>query len=100
MDGHRDRRPTRTTSADGGRVDDTVAGEDWRVIALSAAGICFIALGLFIFALSEDQEGTVLWQLGSEHALRTMDLAATFTVSLGVALTWIGGMLWQRQIKS
>jgi len=73
--------------------------KDWRVVALSVAGICFIALGLVIFALPADQEGDILLHLGPEHAFRTMDLAATFTTGLGVALTWLGGMLWQRQIK-
>jgi hypothetical protein len=81
-------------------LNDSATGKDWRVQALSAAGIFFIALGLFIFALPADQEGAVLWELGPEHAFRTMDLAAAFATVLGVALTWLGGMLWQRQTKS
>jgi hypothetical protein len=97
MDQDRDRRPTRASS--GGGIDSTTTGKDWRVLALSAAGIFFIALGLVIFALPDDQEGAILWQLGPEHAFRVMDLAAAFTTALGVALTWLSGMLWQRCTK-
>ncbi len=97
MDGHRDRRPTRSSA---GGITRKKTGKDWRILALSAAGIFFIALGLVIFALPADQEGDILWQIGPKHALRLMDLAATFATGLGVALTWLGGMLWQRQIKA
>jgi drug/metabolite transporter (DMT)-like permease len=73
---------------------------DWRVLALSVAGIFFIMLGLVILALPSDQEGDILWQLDPEHAVRWMDMAGAFLTGLGVMLTWVGGLLWQRQMRA
>jgi hypothetical protein len=73
---------------------------DWRVLALSVAGIFFIMMGLVILALPSDQEGAILWQLSPEHAVRWMDVAGVFLAGLGVMLTWVGALLWQRQMQA
>lgn len=73
---------------------------DWTVPALSAAGISFILLGLIAFALPADYEGELLVLLTPNHSLHTMDVAGAFALGLGIALTWLGGMLWQRQMRT
>ncbi len=72
---------------------------DWPIIALSAAGVCFIVLGLLAFALPSSLEGELVLVLGPNHALRLMDLVGVFFAAIGVTLTWLGGMLWQRQVR-
>ncbi|MDX9954013.1 MAG: hypothetical protein RBT75_07955 [Anaerolineae bacterium] len=71
---------------------------DWTVPALSAAGVCFIILGLVAFALPATYEGELLVLLTPNHSLRVMDVAGAFAVGLGIVLTWLGGRLWQRQM--
>ena len=73
---------------------------DWTVPALSAAGVCFIILGLVALALPTSYEGELLVYLTPNHSLSVMDVAGGFAVSLGIVLTWLGGMLWQRQMRS
>ena len=68
------------------------------VIAMSAAGVLFILLGLSGLALPQSQEGVRLWQLDSEHAVHLMDLAGTFALGIGLILTWLGGKYWNRQV--
>lgn len=70
------------------------------MLALSGAGTIFILLGLILLALPSTYEGVVIWRLRAEHTLRLMDLAGMFSAGIGVALTWLGGMLWQRQMES
>lgn len=72
---------------------------DWKIVALSGAGIAFILLGLTVLALPASQEGDLVITLTPEHALHIMDIAGAFLAGLGVVLTWLGGMLWQRQMK-
>lgn len=73
---------------------------DWTVPALSAAGISFIFLGLIAFALPASFEGELVLLLTPNHSLHTMDVAGAFAVILGIALTWLGGKLWQRQMRT
>lgn len=73
---------------------------NWPVVALSAAGIVFIFLGLLALALPTSKEGVQIWQIGSRHAVYLMDLAGSFALGLGLALTWVGGRLWNRQLLS
>jgi len=68
------------------------------VIAMSAAGVLFILLGLTGLALPQAQEGVRLWQVDTEHAVHLMDLAGTFALGVGLALTWLGGKYWNRQV--
>ncbi|MGC9468300.1 MAG: hypothetical protein ACP5HS_06905 [Anaerolineae bacterium] len=70
------------------------------VVAVSSAGVLFILLGLLALALPPSQEGVELWQLGPLHAIYLMDAAGAFALGLGVALTWVGGKLWNRQLLS
>lgn len=73
---------------------------DWRVVALSVAGILFILLGLIAFALPAPQEGELLLRLDSNHSVNLMDAAGLFAVGLGIVLAWLGGMLWQKGLKT
>ncbi|MBN1920665.1 MAG: hypothetical protein JW892_05435 [Anaerolineae bacterium] len=73
---------------------------DLTIPALSAAGVCFIILGLVAFALPASYEGELLVLLTPNHSLHVMDVAGGFAVGLGIVLTWLGGMLWQRQMNS
>lgn len=74
--------------------------DDLAVPALSAAGVCFILLGLIAFALPAAYEGELLMMVTPNHSLHTMDVAGGFAVALGIVLTWLGGMLWQRQMRA
>jgi len=73
---------------------------DWRVLALSVAGVFFILLGLIAFSLPNDQEGDLLLPLSTAHAVHLMDFAGLFTAGMGVMLTWLGGRVWKRQLRS
>ncbi|MGC9523844.1 MAG: hypothetical protein ACP5HG_18490 [Anaerolineae bacterium] len=74
------------------------AEHNWPVVALSAAGLFFIFLGLLSLALPTSLEGDLLWELNGRHALNLMDAAGAFALALGLALTWIGSKLWNRQL--
>ena len=78
----------------------TLGNLDWGIISLSVAGIFFILLGLVALALPDGQEGMIVWQLNPEHALCLMDSAGVFATTLGVSLTWLGGMFWRRQMAA
>ena len=73
---------------------------NWLVVALSAAGVIFIILGLLALALPTSQEGIHVLQLDSQHAIYLMDVAGSFAVGLGLVLTWLGGKLWNRQLMA
>lgn len=73
---------------------------NWLVVALSAAGVIFILLGLLALALPTSQEGMHVWQLDSRHAIYLMDVAGSFAIGLGLVLTWLGGKLWNRQLTA
>ena len=73
---------------------------NWLVVALSAAGVIFILLGLWALALPTSQEGMHVWQLDSQHAIYLMDVAGSFAIGLGFVLTWLGGKLWNRQLMA
>jgi cytochrome c biogenesis protein CcdA len=70
---------------------------NWPVIAISSAGVIFILLGLLALAMPPAQEGVQLWQLDHQHAVYQMDVAGSFVLGLGIALTWLSGKLWNRQ---
>lgn len=72
---------------------------EWAIPALGCAGVCFILLGLITFALPPSYEGELLMLLTPNHSLHLMDVAGGFAVGLGILLTWLGGMLWQRQMQ-
>ncbi len=69
---------------------------NWLVVATSAAGVLFILLGLITLALPPSQEGAQVWQLDPQHSINLMDVAGSFVLGLGIALTWLGGKLWNR----
>jgi hypothetical protein len=73
---------------------------NWLVVALSAAGVIFILLGLLALALPTSQEGIHVLQLDSQHAIYLMDVAGSFAIGLGLVLTWLGGKLWNRQLMA
>jgi hypothetical protein len=70
------------------------------VIALSLGGLAFILLGLLVIALPTAREGIQLWELDDRHAIYLMDIAGGFALGLGLALTWLGGKVWNRQLQS
>ncbi len=71
---------------------------DWRVLALSLAGLLFILLGLAVLLVPASQEGTLLLYLDPNHALHWLDVAGVLVAGLGVVLAWLGGMLWQKTL--
>ncbi|MGC9393699.1 MAG: hypothetical protein ACP5J4_02455 [Anaerolineae bacterium] len=73
--------------------------QNWPVIALSAAGVFLILLGLMALALPETYEGFYVWQLSSEHAFYLMDVVGVLFLALGVILNWLGGAFWKSQMR-
>jgi hypothetical protein len=67
---------------------------NWLVIAVNAAGVLFILLGLLTLALPTPYEGPQLWELDSQHAVYLMDAAGSFVLVLGLVLTWLGSRIW------
>lgn len=97
MAAHRCGRPSGSPA---GRGLDIGANRDWHILALSGAGIFFIVLGLAALGLPAGQEGELIWRLDPDHAVHLMDILGAFSATLGVLLTWLGSMLWQRRMKS
>ena len=94
---HRRGRPPGSPAGGGLGIDGS---RDWHILALSGAGIFFIVLGLAALGLPADKEGELIWHLGLDHAVHLMDALGAFSATLGVLLTWLGSMLWQRRMKS
>ncbi len=75
------------------------ARRNWLVMALSAAGVIFILLGLMALALPTTYEGFYIWQMDSEHTFRLMDAVGAFALGLGVILNWLGATLWKHLMR-
>jgi hypothetical protein len=71
---------------------------NWLVIAVNAAGVLFIVLGLLALALPTAYEGPQLWELDPQHTISLMDAAGSFVLALGLMLTWLGSRIWHRQL--
>jgi hypothetical protein len=69
------------------------------VIAVSAAGVFFILLGLLALALPTPFEGPQLREFDSQHAIYLMDAAGIFVLVLGLVLTWLGSRIWHRYLQ-
>lgn len=74
--------------------------DDVSVIALSAAGVAFILLGLVTLALPDSYEGLIIWQLDPLHAISWLDVAGGFALGMGVILIWLSGRIWNRKLMS
>jgi hypothetical protein len=72
---------------------------NWLVIAVNAAGVLFIVLGLLALALPTPYEGPQLWELDAQHAISLMDAAGSFVLALGMLLTWLGSRIWHRSLR-
>jgi hypothetical protein len=84
--------------ASSGRRLMDMAKRNGLVVALSAAGVSFILLGILALALPTSREGIFIVQLDSSHALYLMDVAGIINLGIGVVLTWLGGKLWSRHL--
>jgi hypothetical protein len=73
--------------------------DTWPVVAVSAAGVVFILLGLMALALPTAQEGVQILMLDSQHAIYLMDVAGGFAIGLGVVLTWLGSRVWHHILR-
>ncbi len=73
--------------------------EAWPVVALNAAGVFFILLGLMTLALPVAQQGPFMLQIVNHYAIHLMDMAGIFALGMGITLTWLGGQLWKRQLQ-
>jgi len=73
---------------------------NWVVLTLSGLGVALILLGLLALALPPAYEGIRLWQLDGQHTLYLMDLVGLVAVAAGMGSTWLGGLVWKRQMLS
>jgi hypothetical protein len=51
--------------------------------------------GLAVVALPDSISGTVVWALSADHGLRQADVIGAALITVGSALTWITGLVWQ-----
>ncbi|MGD1996908.1 MAG: hypothetical protein PVH62_09060 [Anaerolineae bacterium] len=73
---------------------------DWRVLLLSGTGLLTLLAGLAALALPDPYEGGVLYVLDPTHSVRVLDGIGLALVTLGGAMAWGAGLLWQRQMTA
>lgn len=96
MDGNVGRGLARSTPRGELTRDGTT---NWLVLALSAAGVLCILLGLLALAVPASREGAMIWHVDGKHTVHMMDAAGLTASALGVLLIWLSGQLWQHHIK-
>jgi len=53
--------------------------------------------GLYIIALPDVASGPVVLTFDTGHGLHQSDVMGLSLLALGVGMTWIAGLIWQRQ---
>ena len=70
----------------------------WRVILLAALAVLLLLGGLAALILPDPQEGPVLYQLDEQHTVRALDILGALLLTVGCAVSWSAGAVWQRQM--
>jgi drug/metabolite transporter (DMT)-like permease len=72
----------------------------WRVILLAALAVLLLLGGLFALILPDPQEGPALYNLDEGHTIRALDILGAVLLTLGCAMAWGAGALWQRRMHA
>ena len=70
----------------------------WQVILLAALAVLLLVGGLAVLILPSPSEGPELYQFDDQHAVRALDILGVVLLTLGCALSWSAGALWQRRM--
>ncbi len=70
----------------------------WRVILLATLAVVLLLGGLVALILPDQYEGTRVLEINDQHTIRAADVLAGFLLTLGCAVAWSAGALWQREI--
>jgi hypothetical protein len=72
----------------------------WRVILLAALAVLLLLGGLFALILPDPQEGPALYSLDEQHTIRALDILGVVLLTLGCAVAWGAGAMWQRRMHA
>jgi hypothetical protein len=70
----------------------------WRVILLAALAVLLLLGGLAALILPAPHEGPVIHRFDEQHTIRALDVLGALLLTLGCAVAWSAGVLWQRQM--
>ena len=70
----------------------------WQVILLAALAVLLLLAGLSILILPDSYEGPEFYNFDEGHALRALDVLGLVLLTLGCAVSWSAGALWQRRM--
>jgi drug/metabolite transporter (DMT)-like permease len=72
----------------------------WRVILLAALAVLLLLGGLVVLVLPDLYEGSTLYRLDEQHAVRTLDVLGMALLTLGCVAAWGAGIIWQRRMHA
>ncbi len=64
---------------------------------MAAFALLLLAAGLLALAVSDPYEGSIVYLLDAQHAVRVLDLLGGLLVGAACALAWIVGLAWQHR---
>jgi len=70
----------------------------WRVILLAVLAVLLVLGGLLALIMPDLYEGPVLYRFDEQHSIRALDILGIMLLTLGCALAWSAGALWQRRM--
>ena len=70
----------------------------WRVTLLAVLAVLLVLGGLLALILPDLYEGPVLYRFDEQHSIRALDILGIVLLTLGCALAWSAGALWQRRM--
>ena len=70
----------------------------WQVILLASLAVVLLLGGLAVLILPSPSEGPELYAFDDQHAVRALDILGVVLLTLGCALSWGAGALWQRRM--
>jgi hypothetical protein len=70
----------------------------WRVILLATLAMLLLLGGLSALIMPDPQEGPVLYYFDEQHSIRALDVLGMVLLTVGCAVAWSAGALWQRRM--
>ena len=70
---------------------------DWSTRLLTLLALLTTVIGLVVLGLPDTMEGEELVRLDATHSFRRADMIGAGLVGVGVLLTWVTVLAWQRR---
>ena len=70
----------------------------WQVTLLATLAVLLLLGGLGALVLPSPIEGPEIYRFDDLHSVRAMDTLGAVLLTLGCALSWSAGALWQRRM--